>query len=227
MRRVFVKTSNVKNFISALTRLQNRQPDIPGMALIYSEPGLGKTKTALWWVAHNEGIFLRTKKLMTGRWLLEELVVELGEAPLRRVSDLYRQARELLLDKPKVVFVDEVDYLTHDARVIETLRDLHDDTGAPFVFIGMGMADKKLMRYRHLYDRFSEIVKFTDLSEADIRTIADEMCEVKIKDDAVKFIHSQATKFRRVIVWLYRAEHIARTNGLKEVSAQHLNGRQK
>jgi DNA transposition AAA+ family ATPase len=228
MKRVFVKTSNVKNFISAVTRLQNRQEDIPGMALIYSDPGLGKTKTALWWVAQNDGIFLRTKKLMTGRWLLEELVVELGEAPMNRVATLYRQARELLLDKRKMVFVDEVDYLTHDARVIETLRDLHDDTGVPFIFIGMGMADKKLMRYRHLYDRFSEIVKFTDLTEADVRTIADEMCEVKLKDDAVKFIHSQATKFRRIIVWLYRAEHIARTNGLKEIAAEHLkNGRRK
>ncbi len=173
---------------------------------------------------HHDGIFVRTKKLMTGRWLLEEIVAELGEQPERRVSDLYRQARTLLLERPRVVFVDEVDYLCHDARIIETLRDLHDDTGNPFVLIGMGMADKKLARYRHLYDRFSEIVKFTELTEADVKTIADEMCEVKIKEDAVKYIYSQANRFRKILIYLYRSEHIARTNNLKEISAEHLRG---
>ena len=227
MRRVFVKTSNVRNFLAAVTRLQNRQDDIPGMALVYSDPGLGKTKTSLWWVAQNNGVFLRTKKLMTGRWLLEELVAELGEQPDKRVSDLYRQARTLLLERPRTLFVDEVDYLCHDARVIETLRDIHDDTGNPVVFIGMGMADKKLARYKHLYDRFSEIVKFTDLTEADVKTIADEMCEARLKEDAVKYIHAQANRFRRIIVWLYKAENIARANNLKEITAEHLSSRKR
>lgn len=225
MKRVFVKTSNVKNFISSVTRLQNRQEDIPGMMLLYSDPGLGKTRTSLWWVAQNDGILIRTKKLMSGRWMLEEIVAELGEAPMRRVSDLFRQCVDMLLEKPRMVFVDEVDYLCYDARVIETLRDIHDVTGAPVVLIGMGMADKKLMRYKHLYDRFSEIVKFTDLTEADVKIIADEMCEVKIKEDAVKYIHSQTNKFRRIIVWLYKAEHIARANNLKEITAENLAGR--
>jgi len=229
MKKVFVKTQNAKNFISAVTRLQNRQDEVPGMALIYSDPGLGKTRTSLWWVAQqNDAIFIRTKKLMTGRWLLEELVAELGEAPMRRISDLFRQCMDILLERPRMIFVDEIDYLTHDARVIETLRDIHDITNTPIVFIGMGMADKKLKRYTHLYDRFSEIVKFHDLNEADVRTIANEMCEVKLLDDAVKYIHSQANKFRKIVVWMYRAEHIARTNNLNAIGAEHLqNGRHK
>jgi len=228
MKKVFVKTSNVKNFISSVTRLQNRQDEVPGMALIYSDPGLGKTKTAMWWVNQNDAIFLRTKKLMSGRWLLEELVAELGEAPMRRVSDLFRQCVDMLLEYPRMIFVDEVDYLTHDARVIETLRDVHDITGAPVVFIGMQMADKKLMRYKHLYDRFSEVVKFQDLSEADVRTIANDMCEVKLREDAIKHIHLQANRFRKIVVWMYHCEHLARTNNYKEITAEHLkNGRRR
>lgn len=228
MKKVFVKTANVKRFLSAMNRLQNRQDGIPGMALIYSDPGLGKTKTAAWWVNQNDAIFIRTKKLMTGRWLLEELVVELGEAPMWRVSDLYRQARSLLLERQPMVFIDEIDYLTHDARIIESLRDLHDDTGVPIVFIGMGMADKKLGRYRHLYDRFSEIIKFHDLGESDVRIIVNEMCEVRLSDDAVKYIHSQAKRFRKIIVRLYRCEQLAHINNLKEIKAEHLqNGRKR
>lgn len=224
MKKIFAKTSNVNAFLGAMQRLHNREEGIPGMALIYGEPGLGKTRTALWWCAQNDGVFVRTKKLMTGRWLLEEIVAELGEAPLRRTSDLFRQAVDQLLEKPRTLFVDEADYLTHDARVIETLRDLHDTTGTPLVMIGMDQADKKLIRYKHLYDRFSEIVRFHPLTLTDIKVIAEQMCEVKLSDDAIMFIHTQTNRFRRVMVWLYKAERIAKTNNFKQVTAEHLKG---
>lgn len=207
-----------------MTRLHKREDGIPGMSLLFGEPGLGKTRTCLWWCAQNDGAFIRTKKLMNGRWLLEEIVAELGEAPQRRISDIFRQAVDRLLERPTTLFIDEADYLAHDARVIETLRDIHDTTGTPLVLIGMDQADKKLMRFKHLYDRFSEIIRFHPLSEADVKSVAEQMCECKLSDDAVQHIHSQANRFRRVVVHLYRAEAIARTNSLKEVTAAHLTG---
>ncbi|MEW6115349.1 MAG: AAA family ATPase [Nitrospirota bacterium] len=224
MRKIFARTSNVGAFVSAMTRLLKREDGIPGMSLIFGEPGLGKTRTTLWWCAQNDGVFIRTKKLMTGRWLLEEIVAELGEAPMRRTSDLFRQAVDQLLERPRTLFIDEADYLAHDARVIETLRDLHDTTGTPLVLIGMDQADKKLMRFKHLYDRFSEIVRFHPLSESDVESVAEQMCEVKLSDDAVSYIHNQANRFRKVVIWLYRCESIAKVNSLKEINAAHLQG---
>ncbi len=224
MKKVFAKTSNVNAFVSAMTRLLKREDGIPGMSLLFGEPGLGKTRTTLWWCAQNDGVFIRTKKLMTGRWLLEEIVAELGEAPMRRTSDLFRQAVDQLFERPRTLFIDEADYLAHDARVIETLRDLHDTTGTPLVLIGMDQADKKLMRFKHLYDRFSEIVRFHPLTDADVKSVAEQMAEVKLSEDAVSYIHNQANRFRRVVVWLYKAEAIAKANSLKEVTMQHLQG---
>lgn len=221
MKSVFVNTKNVKDFNGAMERLQDRGSDVPGMALIYGEPGLGKTKTVATWCAKNtnNSYFIRTKKLMSGRWLLEELVSELGEQADRRISDLYRQARDILNEKQCTVFFDEVDYLCHDARVIETLRDLYDDTGTPIVMIGMAEAAKKLSRYKHLYDRFSQVIKFQDLTELDVRTIANELCEVKVNDDAIRYIHSLGGRFRRIMIQLYRCESIAKKNSLNEISA--------
>lgn len=227
MKKVFARTSNVNRFVAAMARLQDRPAELPGMALVYGEPGLGKTRTCLWWCAQNDGVFVRTKKLMSGRWLLEEIVAELGEAPMRRTSDLFRQAIDQLLGRPRTLFVDEADYLAHDARVIETLRDLHDTTGTPVVLVGMDHADKKLARFKHLFDRFSEVVRFGALGLQDVKAIAAQMCEVKLADEAASYIHSQTNRFRRVVIWLYRAEHIARANSLKEVRAEHLNGGKK
>jgi len=224
VRKIFAKTSNVNNFVTAMNRLQNRPMELPGMALVFGEPGLGKTRTCLWWQAANDGVFIRTKKLMTGRWLLEEIVAELGEAPGARTSTLFRQAVDQLLERPRALFVDEADYLAHDARVIETLRDIHDTTGTPVIFIGMDMADKKLARFKHLYDRFSEIVKFTALTLPDVKAIAEQLCEVKLADDACAHIHTIANRFRRVVVQLYKCEALAKANGFKEITAAQLQG---
>lgn len=224
MRKLFARTSNVTALVNAMARLSGSQEGIPRMGLIYGEPGLGKTRTSLWWTLANDGVFVRTKKLMTGRWLLEEIVAELGEAPMNRTSDLFRQCVTQLLDKPRTLLIDEVDYLAYDARVLETLRDIHDTTNTPVVFIGMSGAEKKLQRYKHLYDRFSEIVPFKPLTEADITSVAEQLCEVKLTKDAISFIHGASNRFRQVVVWLYKAEALARTNNKAEITGQDLQG---
>lgn len=224
MKKAFVQTKSVTQFISIMKALTSRGEGVPGMALIYGEPGLGKSRTALWYANQDGAIFLRTKKLMTGRWLLEELVAELGEAPAWRTADLFRQATDILMTKSCIVMIDEVDYLTYDARVIETLRDLHDITGAPFVFIGMDQADKKLARYRHLYDRFTEILKFRPLDRDDVTKVASELTDVSLAPETIDWIQAKTGgKMRQVIIALHRAEKIARTKGLKTVTVADLS----
>jgi DNA transposition AAA+ family ATPase len=157
---------------------------------------------------------------MTPRWLLEEIVAELGEAPMFRTADLFRQIQDKLMDRSRTIIVDEIDYF--DGRMIETLRDIHDISGTPVVLIGMAQAEKKLMRYKHLFDRFAEVIRFSDLTLKDVATIAEQLCEVGLTKDAVSFIHADTTRFRRLIVWLYRAEMFANANGRKEVTAADL-----
>ena len=146
VKKVFAKTKNVKNFISLMNNLQNRPAGVPGMALVYGEPGLGKTNSILWWAARNDSILISAKNAMTSRWLLEEIVYELGETPMYKTSELFKQAVRQLIDNPRVIIVDEIDYLAGNQQSIESLRDLHDRTGVPVVMVGMGMADKKLIR---------------------------------------------------------------------------------
>lgn len=43
MKKVFVKTKNVKNFITMMNNLKNRADGVPGM-VVYGEPGLEKLK---------------------------------------------------------------------------------------------------------------------------------------------------------------------------------------
>lgn len=222
MKQVFVKTQNVKNFIAIMDKLQNRPQGVPGMALVYGEPGLGKTQTAVWWAVHNNAVFIRSTNLMSGRWLLEELVEELGEVPYYRSADLFKQVIRQLSEEPRPIIVDEIDYLISDSKAIETLRDIYDKTNNPIIMMGMGLADKKLMRYRHLYDRFSEILKFDAFTQEDVSSIITHMAEVEITDKAKKLIYSETNRFRQIVRIIGKAEQIAQSNGLITVDEKVL-----
>ena len=205
MNKIFVKTQNVKNFIGLVENLQNKPKNIPKMGLVYGEPGLGKSQTALWLACKYDAIYLRATNLMTGRWLLEELVKELDEIPRFLTSDNFNLVVKKLKQETKIIFIDEIDYLMNNYKSIETLRDIHDQTGCPIIFIGMGLAHRKLERYKHLYDRFLEIVRFECFEVKDISQIISQLSEVPFTPESVEYIHKKYNRFRQIVQQIVRA----------------------
>ncbi len=222
MHRIFVKTQNVKNFVSLMNSLRNKPEGVCKMALVYGDPGLGKSRTSLWWAVNNDAVYVRGANMMSCKWLLQELVDELGEVPFYRTSDLFKQCINQLKENPRTIIVDEIDYLLNDTRAIETLRDLHDRTDIPIVFVGMGQADKKLMRYRHLYDRISHRLFFESFSYRDVLSIVNQLSEIEMTECAVKHIFCQANRLRQIIMYIDMAENICRTNGLNTIDGKTL-----
>ena len=220
MNKIFVKTNNVRNFIGLVENLQNKPKNIPKMGLVYGEPGLGKSQTALWLVCKYDGVYLRASNLMTGRWLLEELVKELDEIPRYLTSDNFNLVVKKLKQKPQIIFIDEIDYLMNNYKTIETLRDIHDETNCPIIFIRMGLAHRKLERYKHLFDRFSEIVKFETFGVNDLKQIFDQLAEVKLTPDAIEYIHKKYNRFRQLVQLINQLEIIANENNLEEITLE-------
>ena len=214
MKKTFIKTKNVKNFVSTLANLQNRAKGVPGMALVYGEPGLGKTQAALWWVANNQedAIYVSATQSMTTKWLLEEIIRELGDSPFYRTSEIFEQIVRELIKRPKVIIVDEIDYLAHEKSTIEMLRDIHDRTHTPIVLIGMTYADKKLKRYRHLYDRLSEILQFQKFPLEDTKNLINELSEVKFDNSAIEYMQNCDNRFRQIVKIIDKAESFAKSN---------------
>jgi DNA transposition AAA+ family ATPase len=225
MHKVFVKTGTVKNFISAMGRLQNARPGIPKMCLIHGIYGVGRTQTAIWWAAqHDDCKLIRLVSLIEAPWLLNTIVAEMGQVPERPKDKRFNQLINILLERQYTLIFDEVDYITGDRKSIEMLRDIHDITGTIIVFVGMEDAERKMNRYPHLNDRVMERIKFDKLTIDDIRTAAHELSEVKLTDDAISYIYADAPRFRPLISKIYKAEALARTNSLKEVTAADLQG---
>lgn len=218
MNRIFVKTTNVKNFIGLVENLINKPKNIPKMGLVYGEPGLGKSQTALWLACKYDAIYLRTTNLMTGRWLLEEIAKEMAEIPRYLTSDNFNLIVQKLKQKPQLIIVDEIDYLMNNLKTIEILRDIHDETNCPIIFVGMGLAHKKLERYKHLFDRFSEIVKFETFGVNDIAQITNQLAEIKLTADSIEYIHKKYNRFRQIVQLINQLEVVAKENNLKEIN---------
>ena len=98
------------------------------------------------------------------------------------------------------------------------MRDIHDETDCPIIFVGMGLAHKKLERYKHLFDRFSEIVKFETFSINDLKQIFDQLSEIPFTFDAIEFIHKKYNRFRQIVQLINQLEIVAKDNNLEEIT---------
>ena len=223
MKRTFIKTKNVKRFIALMEELQTLPYNIPKIALVYGDYGLGKSQTIQWWVDKNNSVYVRAIKSMTSRWLISEIAEELGEEPFWHTQETFSIVESHLKRNPKAIVIDEMDYLTQN-DTIELIRDLHDKTNCPIVFVGMSMADKKLARYPHLCDRIYKSLKFETFNSEDIKEILSELTELNFTSDAIEYLATRTNQFRQLVKITNKLEKLSATNDLKELDEYTLKG---
>ena len=218
MKNIFVKTKNGKSFNVLANKLKNTKNNVPKMGLVFGEPGLGKTNAILWWAIQQDALIITAKNGMTPRWLLKQLVSDLGEAPKILVAYLFEQAVAKLVENPRMIIVDEIDYLINNTRAIETIRDLHDETGIPILLVGMGAVDKKLSRYKHFFDRIVEIYRFIPFDFEDVKTIINTLSDVPFEDSAIEIVYQKSNRFRQIVKIILKFENLAKTNDYKVIT---------
>ena len=221
MNKVFVKTKNVKNFVSLMEEVKQLPNNIPKIILVYGEYGLGKSETIKWWTFKNDCIYVRANQGMSSRWLLSEIAEELGEEPFWHIQDTFNLVEQKLKQNPKPLIIDEVDYLVPN-NVIEILRDLHDRTMCPMILVGMINIDKKLSRYPHLKDRIYKAFKFEPYDKQDIKQILSELSEIPITNDGLEYLATRHNQFRHIVKLINKIEKLAETNELTELNEKNL-----
>ena len=224
MKRTFIKTQNVKRFITLMEELKKLPPNIPKLALVYGEHGLGKTHSIIWWATRNDAIYVRANNEITQNGLLKVIVEELGERPFFYMQENYNLILKHLRQYPKIIVVDEVDYLIGSKNTIEILRDIQDNTGVPIVLVGMGMLDKKIARYKHFEDRIYKKLKFEHFNQNDISEILYQITDLKFSDDAILYLSTRVNQFRQLVKIIEKLEKISKTNQFNKLDEQLLKG---
>lgn len=217
MKKVFVKTKNVKKFVALMSELQELPPNIPKMALVFGDYGLGKSETIQWWCFKNNCVYVRANQGMTRKWLLSEIAIELGEKPNWNSQENFELIERKLQQETKTIVIDEVDYLI-EKKSVETLRDLHDRTGCPMVLVGMEYLDRKLAKYPHLLDRIYKTFKFENYDKEDIMQILSELSDINITNDGLEYLTTRANQFRQIVKLVNQVEKLAKTNQILELN---------
>jgi DNA transposition AAA+ family ATPase len=220
MRSKIVPVTNVARLAEAGDALLTRSNGMPGMGLCFGPSGYGKSTAVAWLATRQHGVYVRAMATSTPTSLLDAITRELNIAPRARIAQTVDAIVGKLAETGRPLFVDEADYVVGQARLIDTLRDLHDLSSVPVILIGMDGIDRRISLSPQLSGRMAQWVQFVPASLDDAALIAKELCEVHVAPDLVAKLHERAKgSIRNVCVGLGRIEQHARSRGVAKIAA--------
>lgn len=208
MKNEFVKTKNVKRFLTGIADLGSRGANEACLMVVDGLPGLGKTQTVNWWSVRNDCLYLRAKKEWTPQWMMRDLISSMNAVPVFSFEKMYKQALELLAQftnsnnisgKNFSIIIDEADHIARSARCLETMRDLSDYLEIPIILVGMGVIRNSLKRFPQIASRVCQYVEFKELDLEDTKSLVNTLCDVEVEDKLIEFIYKVTRGFSREI----------------------------
>ncbi len=226
MKKAFVQTENVKQFLSAVSSVQNRAAPEACFALISGTAGMGKTHCGHWFAAQTNAIHIRIKSAVTPHWLLKDIMQQLNEAPARSCEQMFERAVMELIRNPRAMVFDEVEHAVANLRVLETIRDIGDTVEVPIVLIGREWISGKIKQQPQIATRVTSFAEFGQATLADVKLLCSTLAEVEIAPEVAELILEQSGGFiRNVITAIRNAESAVARNHGKPVTLESLSGR--
>jgi DNA transposition AAA+ family ATPase len=209
--------------IQALDSLQNRHPKTAGLGLICGRTGLGKTESVQWYSVKYEIPYLRARAAWSLKFMLQELCYELRIEPESQINNIVQQLVDHLTVHPQMIIVDECDYLTKSGRwrLIETIRDIHDESNSPFVFVGEGNIRNKFAKQPRIARRITQTVEFKPMTAEEIGLVTFELTGLNIDDGvADQLVKLTEGCFGYLVVAIPALEKMAHTYSQKNITKQ-------
>ena len=227
MRDDMAMTKNVRRFLAAVRELNDRPMGVEGMALLWGEPGEGKSTTVAFACNTLDGIFLRANTCWTITSMLAALMLELGLPSGMRKAPMMTSAVQSLNEDPRPIFIDEADYLFKRPDMLDAMRDIYDITGSPVILIGMEEFARKVQSRGKFARRITQWVRFCGIDIEDARTLTETICSVRIADDLLAHVHKEAKKnIGRMVTGFARIEQFGKLNTLETVTRKDWGNRE-
>ncbi len=144
--------ANVARLSALIDRNLNRAHGLPGMSCFFGKAGSGKTTAGIYCTNTMNTCHIEAVPLGGVKKLLEMIATELSLKPRRLVTDLFDQCAQELAVSGRPLIIDEADQIL-TTRMIETVRHLHDKSGAPVILMGEEMLPQKLQQWERVHGR--------------------------------------------------------------------------
>lgn len=225
MKDKIAPVKNVLRLAELGESLKDRGIRTPGIGVVYGETGFGKSTALTWYgVRQVRAVYVRAFQVWTPMTMLETIAGELDISPQRSlVHTLHAIVRELVT-QDRMLIVDEADYLVDKKALLNTLRDLHDNSTMPLILVGMADFVKKLksrIDQRQFAGRVAFELEFKPLDLADTTLLAEQLLNdgITVHADLLAKLHAACEGSTRLVcVGLQRIESLAIKKGLKKVT---------
>jgi len=218
----FAPLKNVASCMTLVNRLISRPPSLPGLGVMYSPSGFGKSYASIYAQNKTGAVRVEVGESWNRKTLVKALLLELGDnAPRGTIADMTSQAIRLIGDDPfRPVIIDEADKLV-DKGMIEIVREIQEHSQAPILLIGEELLPRKLLAVERVHNRVLEWLPAQPCDIDDASKLAGVFLPgVKINDAMLQRVLEAAEgRARRIVVTLSGMAEWARNAGAKEVPA--------
>lgn len=209
---------NVALFTDLVQRVVNRPRHLPGLAIFHGFSGYGKTFSATYAANRHRAYYLEVGESWTKRKFCVALLTELGLSPAGTIADMVDQIIEQLVITDRPLIIDEADFIV-SRGYHETIREVHDKSGAPIVLIGEEMLPVKLQRFERFHNRVIDWVAAQPADLDDAQALAALYSpDVAIGRDLLELIVTRSDgRVRRICTNIERVRSEARLRGADSI----------
>ncbi|MBY6091047.1 AAA family ATPase [Maritimibacter alkaliphilus] len=206
---------NVMLLNALIRRVNDRDPDLPGMACFYGPSGYGKTVAATWNANETSAYWVEMRESWTRKSLFTAILRNMGLEPRRTIPEMSEQISRELAITGRPLLIDEADYLMKN-KMIELVRELYEDSKSAIILIGEERLPQNLTRLERVHNRMLEWVAAQPADLREVALLAQLKCPDLTFEEGVFEVILEAAggRARRVVTDLDQARVDAHTRGV-------------
>lgn len=212
---------NVMLLNALISRVNNRDPDLPGMACFYGPSGYGKTVAATWNANETNAYWVEMRESWTRKTLFNAILRNMGIEARRTIPEMSEQISRQLAVTGRPLLIDEADYLMKN-KMIELVRELYEDSKCAIILIGEERLPQSLTRLERVHNRMLEWVAAQPADLREVGLLAQMKCPGLDFDDGVfeMILKASAGRARRIVTDLDQVRVDADTRGTDRVTVK-------
>lgn len=227
MKTHYVKTSNHKNFLSQVLKIESGAPREARMMLLAGEPGTGKSRCVDFFGAQRNAIYIEGMPGMSMTYVKDYVAHELGIVDLNGFKQ-QKAINDAMGRRGQVIILDEAQHgLEKKAAVIEYLRRIAEQSGSMLILVCHTAERHRFAEHKlaHIATRISAQATFEPATIEDTALYVRELCEVAVDDALIAQAHAESRGRYRLLSSACRSlEEFARRMEKTSLTANDIKG---
>ncbi len=222
LKKVIIETSRMKAFMENAFVVTDMEKGQPGFMLAWGVSGRGKSECAEQFCMKTGALYMRFQEDWTPLEMLKWLCRELNGMEPRSIARAKYIIQEELDSKGLSIVIDEADRLS--IKHFEHCRDIFDNIGTSFIFVGETALYAKLATHERFIKRITRSIEIGPVKPEDVIRLGMQQCDLKIEAHAAvlmaKMSKGSISEINRA---LYELEKTANKNKDNCVTVEMVN----